>query len=291
MSNGTDLWHHNHIGLTAARAQGRCGEGEGVVIGLVDTGIDGTHPDLQGRILAAYRVDASGNPVPLSDTSIDFDYQGHGTKMAGIICGPGYGIAPKAQLVAVVITDPARQKGGRYSSLLLALEAVAQLEDIQIVNLSASVPGFFSNYRRLIRTLIDEGEVLPVVSVGNAESENDRPHCPGNFDEVLSVGAIDENRRVLAGSLHGQMDIPPSPYSVPHLVAPGRNVYTCARGGGPAFSNGTSPAAAIVSGVAALFLEGHGPMTVEQLRTRILSACQRLHTEPPEHQGAGLVQV
>src|SRR5205807_10324195 len=79
-------------------------------------------------------------------------------------------------------------------------------------------------------------------------------------------------------------------YSVPHLVAPGVNVYTCQRSGGHRHAHGTSPAAAVVSGVAALLLESDPFLSVDDLRDQLLVSCRAL-PGPPERQGAGLVQV
>jgi subtilisin family serine protease len=280
-------WHQDAIGLGAARTGNGCGTGMDVVVAIVDTGVDATHPDLQGKVLATYEVDEAGNLLPLPNPGVNHDGQGHGTSVAGLICGQPVGVAPDARLVSIILPDPA--SSNKYSSLVLALTAVTQLEGVDIVNISAAVAGYFSPVRAFLQEMLAQ-EMLPVMAVGNGNPQVDRPMCPGNLPEGVSVGAMGRDRRVCSFSLSGEFTADGQRYTVPDVVAPGEDVYTCQRGGGYRLGTGTSYATPIASGVAALLLEGDPALPAEDLRTTLLANCVEL-ADPPERQGAGLVQV
>ena len=139
----------------------------------------------------------------------------------------------------------------------------------------------------VIRDMLAVG-VLPVCASGNEGCNYTR--SPGNYRNVLSVGASNNQGRVWHRSSSAKININYHEYNIPHLVAPGEQVYSSVVQGGYESWNGTSMATPIVSGVAALLLERDPDLTVSQLRDKLLSRCKLLN-QPKERQGLGLVQV
>ncbi len=251
----------------------------------MDTGVQADHPEIQGRVAQGVTFDVdrwTSLPEPSPR-----DTQGHGTHVAGLICGRQVGVAPEATVVSGVMIPNGR---GNLSDFVLALEWAANQPEVQIVNVSAGIPGYLDGMHAIVEELLLVG-VLPVVAVGN-EGRN-QTRSPGNYTQVLSVGAVDRKKGVASFSGGGTIISPDRhQYSVPNLVGPGVDVYSCVMTGGYEAWDGTSMATPIVSGVAALLLERHAAsdMTVLDLREELLEACEDLG-QPIDRQGCGLIQV
>jgi len=276
-----DLWHLRAIGLEAARQQGFAGTGRDVRVLVLDTGIDATHPELQGKVEQALAFD----PVTLREYPIQgYDSSGHGTHVTGFICGNTVGVAPEARIWNGLMLPQGR---GTVANFALALEWAARQPAIQIINLSAGIHGYVDDLRDAVATLMNVG-VLVVCASGNEGANQTR--SPGNYVEVLSVGATTEQGRVASFSSSGTLVVNNHQYTVPDVVAPGAAVYSCMMGGGYAAWDGTSMATGIVSGVAALILERHPMIRVPDLLDTIAATCHDLQ-QVATRQGAGLVQV
>jgi subtilisin family serine protease len=277
-----ELWHLRAIGLDAARMDGFQGSGSGVTVAVLDTGIDATHAELTGKVDGAYTFNVQSWQAEAQDPSIDTE--GHGTHVAGLICGATTGVAPGARVINGIMLP---QGIGKLSNFILALEWAAQRPEVQIVNMSAGLPGYLPEMREAVADLLSVG-VLFICATGN-EGRN-RTRSPGNYIEALSVGAVDSRGRVASFSSSGILVADHHQYIVPDLVAPGEAVYSSVMGGGYEAWNGTSMATPIVAGVAALILEKYPEITVIELEEAILSTCSSLATTP-DRQGRGLIQV
>ena len=112
-----------HIGADTAHKQGL--SGEGIVIAVIDTGVDFTHPDLNGfssdgKVIGGYNF--------VDETKLPTDRNGHGTQVAGIIAADGKisGIAPKAKILSYKVSD-----SGESVSSELIVEAIKKLFKIK----------------------------------------------------------------------------------------------------------------------------------------------------------------
>ena len=93
--------------------------------------------ELIDKVAGAYRF--RGEDWQVDKEKISADVQGHGTHVAGLICGQRVGIAPDARLISgLTLSQP--QGTGTLVDLLLALDWVANRSEIQIVNISAAIP-------------------------------------------------------------------------------------------------------------------------------------------------------
>ena len=177
--------------------------GEGVLVGVLDTGCDADHIQFRRKHIDFRYVPLQYKSKQLRDVR-GFDVDGHGTHVCGIIAGEHIGIAPAAELmVASVIESETYQTS--LSRISIALDwMLSQSMSIKnrkkpfIVNMSFGfVPEHISKNDRntlmtgfhdLISTLVEDFDVLPIVAIGNDGPGKMR--APGYFPETLSVGAI-----------------------------------------------------------------------------------------------------
>ncbi|MEP6476473.1 MAG: S8 family peptidase [Actinomycetota bacterium] len=254
--------------------------GTGVTVAILDTGV-GQVSDLGNRVLA--RVDLT----PDHDGE---DYFGHGTHLSGIIAGSGAasdgrwrGVAPRSRLVSVKV---ARADGSTDVSVVIAgLQWVAFHRsdyNIRVLNLAFGTDGQQSYSLDPLDYAVEQvwfAGVLVVVSAGNRGSDAGTINKPADDPFVLTVGAVD-----VKGTAARDDDVV-APFSSrgpthdgfrkPDLVAPGITIVSArvpgstidelhplARVGDSYFKGtGTSQAAAIVSGVAALMFQANPSLT------------------------------
>lgn len=132
-----DLWHLKAIGLTRARGAKFVGDGAGVAVAVLDTGIDSSHPEFQGKTIEMVTFDVNRGTPHSSQPSIDTE--GHGTHVAGLLAGRRVGVAPSATIINGTMIPNAK---GTLAHFVLALEWAASRADIAIVNMSAGIPGY-----------------------------------------------------------------------------------------------------------------------------------------------------
>ncbi len=238
--------------------------GAGATIGLLDTGVDASHPDLEGKIAAWEEFDSLGRPVPDSEPH---DSDEHGTHCAGTLVGGdrsgrSIGVAPEAKIAAALVLHG--DQGGTDAQVLAGIDwAVEQGVDVLSLSLGGLVmdPETPSTYTEAILTCVESG--IPVVAaIGNEGQQT--TGSPGNDLFALSIGATDPNDRA-AGFSGGRTQVIrendfinanylPLPYSKPELSAPGVAIYSAIPGGKWKAFNGTSMATPHVAGAIALLL-------------------------------------
>ncbi|KAM5355225.1 hypothetical protein ACJ41O_001871 [Fusarium nematophilum] len=156
--------------------------GEGITAYVVDTGIRTTHTQFEGR------ATFGGNFV----NNVDDDENGHGSHVAGTIGGATFGVAKKANLVAVKVLDASG--GGSNSGVLQGMQFV--IDDVEkkgikgkaVMNMSLG--GDLSEaINRAIEALFNAG-IVPVVAAGN-ENRDTALTSPGSAPNAITVGAID----------------------------------------------------------------------------------------------------
>ncbi|MCC6234164.1 MAG: S8 family serine peptidase, partial [Verrucomicrobiales bacterium] len=170
-------------------------DGTGVLVGHLDTGVDGRHPALRAAIAEFAEFDPMGNLVDPSPAA--FDSQDHGTHTAATIAGRPVlvdgklrhvGVAPGALLASALVIE-----GGDVIARVLGGMDWAVGKGVRVLSMSLGIRGFWSDFESVTQTLRDRG-VLPVFAVGNEGAGTSR--SPGNYAEALSVGAMDRAGRV-----------------------------------------------------------------------------------------------
>ena len=242
--------------------------GKGVLVGHLDTGVDGRHPALKGAIADFAEFDLAGDKVPNAKPT---DSDDHGTHTAGTIVGRqtrrgAFGVAPEAKLLSAMVIE-----GGQVVDRILAgMEWVVE-NDARILSMSLGLRGFTPAFQVVVNAL-RRNNVLPVIAVGNEGPLTSR--SPGNYDNVLSVGACDESDEVADFSGSQNFNRPDDPL-VPDIVAPGVSVLSCVPGNDFAEKDGSSMATPHVAGLAALLFQAKAGATAAEVEKAILASCRR----------------
>lgn len=267
-------WGLSSIETTKAWQQNGV-SGNGVVVAVVDTGVDYNHPDIDQNIwvnsdeISGNGVDDDGNGFIDDYLGWDFagwiyelkpdndpmDEIGHGTHVAGIIAAEKngsyvVGVAPKAKIMAVKVFCAAG-----YATARTVADGIlyAANNGADIINLSLG--SYY--YSRAIEEAIKYATLRGVLVVAAAGNDWwDLPSYPAAYEDVISVGSIDEDGKRSWFSNFGKID----------LVAPGSYIESLEMDGRTVVYSGTSMAAPHVCGVAALVKEKHPSFNGEQIR-------------------------
>jgi subtilisin family serine protease len=256
--------------------------GKGVLVGQLDTGIDGEHPTLEGAVAHFAEFDLMGREVTPPPKPKDSD--AHGTHTAATIAGRAVGgrhvgMAPGAKLASAAVIE-----GGDAVARVLGGLDWALGKGVRVLSLSLGFRGYWPDFLAITRILRRKG-VLPVFAVGNEYAGSSR--SPGNYSEALSVGACDRKGRVADFSSSQRFDRKLDPI-VPDLVAPGVDIVSAKPGGGYQSMDGTSMATPHVAGLAALLLEAKPKASVKRLEAALLASCTRPKGMSPERGGKGI---
>ncbi|MFG3421966.1 S8 family serine peptidase [Micromonospora sp. NPDC048063] len=268
-------WNVRMIG--ADRVWSQLGvDGSGIVVGSSDSGVDGGHPALA----AGFRGGDDSWYDPWDGTRSPTDQGGHGTHTVGSAVGRGgIGVAPGAQWVGCVNLDRNLGNPGYYLGCLQFMLAPfppggnpftdgRPARAPEILTNSWGCPPIEGCDPRALRpatAALEAAGILVVAAAGNTG-----PYCgsiddpPAPYADVLTVGAVDQRRRVTDFSSRG----PVAGAAKPDLVAPGDEVLSAMPGGGYAALSGTSMATPQVAGVVALMWSANPALVGDLPRTR-----------------------
>ncbi|QJB44101.1 S8 family peptidase [Dolichospermum flos-aquae] len=127
-----ELWHLEAISLNLARQKGFTGTGKNITVAVLDTGIEATHTTLQGKVIASYSLN---NRTQQIQTISSQDTEGHGTHVAGLICGNQVGVAPEAKIINSIMFPNGMISN--FSDWIFWFYWLAEQQEINIVNISA----------------------------------------------------------------------------------------------------------------------------------------------------------
>lgn len=233
------------LGLPAAHA---ISQGAGVVVAVIDTGVQLAHPDLAGHLTAA-RIDfVDGDNVPEDEFSGGDDYgAGHGTHVAGIVRL----VAPQAQIMPIRVLDT----DGRGYSFTVAEAILFAVENgAHVANLSLGMPEMRSDFLEDVIELAAQQGVVVVAAAGNLNST--QKQFPAAAECALGVTAIDPDRIKADFASYGNWV---------SLAAPGVGIHSTLPVDGYGSWSGTSMAAPFVAGQAALLLSLDPSLDVVQV--------------------------
>lgn len=235
-----NTWGVKRIGAGVIHDLGN--RGLGVKVGVIDSGIDYTHPDLDANFAGGHDF-VNGDTDPMDDNR-------HGTHVAGTVAaeddGAGVvGAAPQAQLYGLKVLNAAGS--GRWSDVIAALQWCVD-NGIQVTNNSY---GSTVNPGTTVQAAFDNSSSAGVLHVaaagnsGNAAGKGNNVNWPARFDSVIAVAATDKNdKRASFSSTGSQVE----------LSAPGVAINSTKLGGGYIEFNGTSMASPHAAGTAALVI-------------------------------------
>lgn len=260
--------------------------GQGVRVAVLDTGVDISHPALQGKMFTTspgnpyypggwIEFNSSGSPV----CSQPHDTDKHGTHTSGTVLGGDgsnivIGVAPGAKLMHALVLPGG---SGSFASVLAGIEWAVSPYDCNgnptyapahIISMSLGADGYYGDYLLNAIKAALQANIIVVAAIGNAGQGTSSN--PGNIWGVIGVGATDQNDRVASFSsgevVHYQSipsswpfyDTYPSSYIKPDVSAPGVGITSSVPGGGYQAFDGTSMATPHVAGTVALILSALG---------------------------------
>ena len=271
-------WGVERIGAGLVHDEPDGNRGDGITVGVVDTGCDYTHPDLAANYAGGWDF--------VNDDADPMDDAGHGTHVSGTIAavkdGAGVvGVAPEVLLYCLKILN-----AGGYGDLSDAIAAVdwAVAEGLQVTNHSYSSdrkPG------RAVQAAFDNAAAAGMISVaaagnsGTASAKGNSVNYPARYESVIAVAAVDAADVRASFSSSG---------SAVELAAPGVLINSTVPGGGWATNSGTSMASPHVAGVVALVLGAGTPAS--NVRALLQTTADDLGTPGRDNlYGFGLVRA
>jgi Subtilase family len=277
-------WHVGYLDLARAH---ELSQGEGITIAVIDTGVDGTHPDLEGNVLPGLDADAVVDGGEPGDGWNDPD--GHGTGMAGLIAahghGPGnsegaLGVAPQAKIIPFRIPSEGVPDATYGDKMALAIdEAISRDVDIISMSLRGVDP-------LQIKPALEAG-ILVVVGAGNNPTDTFLNAPP----DSLSVGAVRSDGMIADVSTRGIFPPPPldelwsetsARFGFVCITAPGEEIASTSIDHGYRGGTGTSDSTAIVSGAAALVWSLRPELTADQVMRHLIETSIDKGTPGPD---------
>lgn len=251
--------------------------GSGVTVAVIDTGVDGTHPDLVDNVLEGYDASGEGSPngwqglgvEPMHGTEVASLIAGHGHNVSGIpkIAGqPGkpagvIGVAPDAKILPISLNMVSNAEKSIDEQIPTAVRYAVD-HGAQVINLSIG-----SNKTTWPKSWDDafayaeEKGVVVVASAGNRGSGITQVGAPATIPGVLTVGGVDRQREASKGSSTQGISI--------GVTAPSNDMIAAAPGNKYMIWSGSSASAPLVSGLAALIKSKYPNLSAAQIIQRI----------------------
>lgn len=284
-------------------------DGEGVVVGIIDSGVDETHPELEGKVILA---------KDFTETGTLNDQNGHGTHVAGTIAGGNakgihIGVAPQVKIISAKVFG---ERGSTSLSILMrAMEWMMDpdgdpnTDDApRVVNNSwGSSSQFTIGFRHVVRQW-RRFQIFPSFAAGNSGRWMS-VGAPARYPSSFAVAAVDPEIRLTSFSSRGpSLWIKGTPdnwnelswwerwmpvlKTKPDIAAPGLNVYSSLPGGSYAKYSGTSMATPHVTGAIALLLQANPNLSIQQIESLLIrSAMDRGEPKKDNSFGHGLIQI
>ncbi len=268
--------------------------GEGVNVAIIDTGVDYTHPDLGGCFGEECKV--IGGYDFVNDDTDPIDDHFHGTHVAGIVAANGEvtGIAPAANIYAL--------KACSAEGLCTDYDVIRSIEwamdpdgdpdtddAADIMNLSlGSADGTPESPLSIAVNTASEAGIVMVTSAGNDGPGSYRIGSPANAAEAITVAAANDDGTIAEFSSRGF--IRETGYLKPDISAPGVNVNAPVLDGAYGSYSGTSMAAPVVAGVAAILKQNYPEASVAEIKSRLINTAIDLGVES-NAQGNGMVNA
>lgn len=316
-ANGDGYVHFTaQMGLDGIWSQGY--NGSGIVVAVLDSGVDSNHPDLQDKLVGFKDYIGNQDDLTPGDGITAYDDNGHGTACAWNVAGDGTasgglltGVAPGASILAIKVLDSAGS--GDDSIIAQGIEfAVDNNADV----ISLSLGGEWTDDTYVIepsvlacKAAVEDGKSV-VAAAGNSGPQAISINSPGITEEAITVGASNGDSGVVTFSSVGPVyrtTSNPKGYSAkPDIVAPGyyvvsglsedANTYEFAPYNytqfGDAYTqwSGTSTSTPLIAGAVALLAQKHLALTPEEAKTALMASATDLNADPMV-QGWGLVNV
>jgi type VII secretion-associated serine protease mycosin len=264
--NAQQVWHY--------------GQGAGVTIAVLDSGVDAQHSDLIGQVTPGVGYVGMTGDTGETDQSGD----SHGTSIAAIIAGTGrgdngqgmIGLAPKATILPIRVTlDNTTAPVALAKGIFYAVDHQAK-----IINISAGMAAPDPTIQAAVNYAINHGVIL-VAAAGNEGAQGNPALYPATIPGVLNVTGTDQTGQFWTSSESGPDTT---------IAAPAVNIYSAADNGQYLTGDGTSYAAPYVAATAALVWSEHPNLTTNEVIRQLLTTADPHGAVPHDDRyGAGIL--
>lgn len=240
-------WHHSFLDVPKSQT---ITTGAGVTVGVVDSGVQADHPDLEGQVLPGMDFISGGNGW--------LDGNGHGTKMAGLVAAHGRagGIAPGAKILPVTAGTGVGALGG-FPKVPEAIRWAAD-NGAKVICVAIGQAEEEGQLHEAIQYAAAQ-DVVVVAAVGN-RPKSKAVEYPAAYSGVVAAGGVDR-----AGN-HADVSVTGPQVT---LAAPAVDVISTTFGGKYSKGTGTSDATAIIAGVAALVRSKYPSLSAPEVVRRL----------------------
>jgi thermitase len=286
----SDPYIRNQYALTRINAQEAwqitTGNPE-VIVAVVDTGVDATHPELKDRLVDGYDF--------VNNDSTPEDNVGHGTFVSSIIAADGNndegmsGLAPNVKIMPLKVLD--RRGSGSNTAIARAIRFAAD-NGAKVINLSLGSPYSSSTARSAINYAVGKG-VIVVAASGNEARERNPVNYPAAYSNVISVGATGTNDRIASfSSYNNAVDIVAPGVNILGARSSTNNMCRAISGTDYCASSGTSFSAPYVAAAAAMVISVNPDLTPTQVQQVLEESATDLGTEGKDpYYGSGLLNA
>jgi thermitase len=272
--------------IDAAKAWTITKGNKAIIVGVIDTGVDYTHPDLAANIYRNPGENGDGKQTNgidddangFVDDHVGWNFAGvstnnpmddneHGTHVSGTIAGSGNNGVGVAGVNWEGSVLPIKFLTGSGSGTLAdAVKAIqySVLMNVHMTNNSWGGGGFTQSMFDAIKSARDKGQLFIAAAGNSAQNSDSRPHYPAGYqlENVIAVAATTNLDTLASFSTYGKRTV--------HIAAPGHKIYSTVPNGGYDSFSGTSMASPHVAGAAALLWGTDPTMTYDVVKDRLL---------------------
>jgi subtilisin family serine protease len=262
---------NSYSSINLADAWKRYKQKKEIVVAVIDTGIDPTHPYFENNIFVKsgsssaqnFGVDFSKGRAHMDRPT---DSHGHGTHVSGIVRS----VHPGVKILSLKYYNPSASGQDNLNSTIEALKYAVD-QNVDIINYSGGGPEPALEELRILK-LAEKKGILVVAAAGNEESNIDNKnnaYYPASYglSNIITITAHDQDLKILSSSNYGAKSV--------DISAPGYRIKSALPGGRAGFLTGTSQATAFVSGVAALIKGQHPETSAPQIKKIIMDSAKR----------------
>jgi thermitase len=307
--SSNESWGYgSDFGVDAAKANQLIGDAcskAGIVVAVIDTGVDVSHPDLKNSLWVNEKeahgkpgVDDDGDGYIDDINGWDFvtnsgkivDQHGHGTHVSGIIAASGKGdtgyrgICPGARILSLRYYS---EKSSGVENLRNTVRAIefAVSHGAKVINYSGGGAEFSEPEFRALQSAERKGILVSAAAGNERNNADEKFYFPAAYQlsNIISVAALNQSGQMPAFSNWGTVRV--------HVAAPGASIVSTAPGGGYNYMSGTSQATAFVTGIAAMLLSVNPSMSFLKLKTNIESSVRKLPQLIGKTRSGGLVNA
>lgn len=245
-----------------------------IIVAVIDTGIDPTHPYLKNNLYVPagspsafnFGIDFSKSRVSKNQPTDD---HGHGTHVSGIIKS----VYPDVKILALKYYNPKASGQDNLNSTIAALKYAVD-SNVDIINYSGGGPEPALEELKILKEAERKG-ILVVAAAGNEESNIDvkaNAYYPASYNltNIITVTAHDQNLKMLNSSNWGKKSV--------DISAPGHRIKSALPKSRAGFLTGTSQATAFVSGAAALLMGQYPSLTTPEIKAIIKQSAKKEFT-------------